>query len=150
MKVINIKNIKWTNSNSELPTTGKFIVEDKFDITNIPIKLEKKYSNKIDEITYTNFHIPDTVEELLVSVNKTDKEKDIILPTGRFSAYGKRCIENLENIILDINKELKTSNELSSNLYDMVYLGYENITGHKLGKKTMQELMKPIKSALKE
>ena len=148
MKLINIKNIKWRNPNPDLPTHGRLVVEDDFKINDFSIKMDKRYGNHITEIVYSHFHIPDTVEELLVAVNPNDKRKDI-MTSGKLSAYGKRCVDKLETTILDINAELKKSGSLTTDLHNKVYMGYENITGHTLGGKSMKELMKPIKSALK-
>lgn len=148
MKLINIKNIKWRNPNPDLPTHGRLVVEDDFKMDEFPIKLEKRHNGYINEITYSHFHIPDTVEELLVAVNPNDKRKDI-MTSGKLSAYGKRCVDKLETTILDINAELKKSGSLTTDFHNKVYMGYENITGHTLGGKSMKELMKPIKSALK-
>lgn len=150
MKAYKIYNIEWVGPSEKvikLPKMITFRANDKFDTTDLPKILKKKFGCDVNSYNVTTYRIAKDIEELLRICAPEGKEnKDMFTSTGNLSTIGKRSKNYLEN---QIYRRLMMENEGHSQykmpkILDEIMLGIENITNSQWGKRTQREIMSDI------
>ena len=157
MKAVKLNKIQWNLNNVEdekrdeilktLPVEKGFMVDDNFNVAeSVPAILKKKFGYDIIDFSFTEYHVTETLEELLELCTPGGKTKDLFTGTGKLSQYGMKCRNNLEhNIKWRINLERKgTSPYAMPKLLDQIMLGVEKVTGLKWEDHAPDEFMAKI------
>lgn len=166
MKAIKINNIQWNlegldskekeKAMKNLPVAKAFMAEDDFCVENTPRLMKKKYGYDIITCTYNIIKVVNSLEDLLNICRPSDdkKEKALYKVNHGLSAYGERCLQNLEEYIQwRINLDRQGTSEYDMPvILDEVMIGLENVTGMKWDKKmcyTVKDWMNPVMNILK-
>ena len=160
MKAVILSNIEWDRANisedvlKKLPVCKGFITKDDFDTAcRTPVCLMKKYGCKLNSIKFSEFHIADTIEEFLsIGGRCQDKVKEMFKTDGSLSAYGNRCLMEIESLV---SQRLKMEfegvpEEKMPDILNEIVLSFKSVTGKSWEKKSCKELMGDIKKLLKE
>lgn len=164
MKAIKLTKIDWNLNNVDdtkkeevlrsLPKQMGFTVDDDFCVADkVPGCLKKKYGYEINDFAFVEIHIAESLEELLyMNARKTKNKKSLYKAGGKLSAYGEEAVRFLESRIrqrLALEFKGVSDFEMPKSL-DEVMLGVEKVGNIKWEKHTVEELMKPIISQIRD
>lgn len=160
MKAVIVSKIEWERHDlhepamNVLPDCKGFVVKDDFDTAGrTPVCLMKKYGCGIKSLKFSEFHIADSIEEFLsIGGRCQEKTKDMFKTDGSLSAYGNRCLMEIEALI---SQRLKMEfegvpEEKMPDILNEIVLSFRSVTGKTWEKKSCKELMGDIKRLLKE
>jgi hypothetical protein len=144
----------------KLPTAKGFTTnDDNFNVTEkVPGLLKKKYGYDVLEFAFSEIHIVNTLDDLLLLCKPdNEKVKNLYKTSGKLSSYGESCFKNLE-----VNVRQRLWNESNGMdiwempvILDEVMIGVENVTGlnweegHSL-EEVMSEIVKKLSEKKKE